>query len=85
MRSITDVPRLFNAVDTLWIDGYVIETVVSEALESVAWDWERAAEVLPVLNIIKVRGKWPTPEIMSTFINARLEMGHPVELEWVNI
>ena len=82
-----EVLRLFNAVETLWIDGYIIKTVVSEALESVALDWERAAEVLPVLDIIMVRGKWPTPQIMSmsTFIDARLEMGLPVELKWVNI
>ena len=72
-------------VYTLCIDGSMMKIVVSEALESVALDWERAAEVLPVLDIIEVRGKWPAPEIMSTFIDARLEMGHPVELEWVNI
>jgi len=80
---LLEVLRLFNAVEILWIDGYVMETVVSEALGSVAC--ERAAEVLPVLDTIKVRGKWPELEIMSTFIDARLEMGHPVEVKWVNI
>jgi hypothetical protein len=77
---LLEVLRLFNAVDTLWIDGYIMETVLSEALESVAC--EGAAEVLPVLDTINVRGKW---QIMSTFIDARWEMGHPVRLKWVNI
>jgi len=81
---LLEVLHLFNAVDTLWIDDYIMETVLSEALGSVAWDWERAAEVLPVLDTIQVRGKRPRPEIMSAFIDTRLEMGHPVELGWVN-
>jgi hypothetical protein len=78
---LLEVLRLFNTVERLWIDGVELLMVVADALGSVT------AEVLPVLDTIWVREKRPRPEFideMDTFLNARLEMGRPVEVEWVN-
>ena len=82
-----EVLDIFNAVETLWIEASVmmLEMVVADAFGSMTW--ERAEEVLPVVHTIQVREKRPRPHIIDaigSFIDARSEMGRPVELEWVN-
>jgi hypothetical protein len=84
---LLEVLHLFNAVETLWIEGSitVMEMVVTNAFSSATWD--RAVEVLPLLQTIQVREKRPRPElvdVMSTFVYVRSKKGHRVKLEWAN-
>jgi hypothetical protein len=77
--------HVFDALETLYIEGDELLWAVADALGTVTP--ERAAEVLPMLQTISGRSKWGIPEVidtMSQFLDAHWETDHPVEVEWVD-
>jgi hypothetical protein len=77
--------HVFDALETLYIEGDELLWAVADALGTVTP--ERAAEVLPMLQTISGRSKRGIPEVidtMSRFLDARWETDHPVEVEWVD-